>query len=128
MAQFAFEFWNRVDLLRKDMQLQDLARMAGISYKTLTNQRVEHRYPKAEDMKNIARVLGTTQEFLMTGVSPKMENGTSRVSISDCAEAVAVYNDDRLKALVRACLRDPRLLDVISAVRESSERTLGKQA
>ena len=128
MAQFAFEFWNRVDLLRKDMQLQDLARMAGISYKTLTNQRVEHRYPKAEDMKNIARVLGTTQEFLMTGVSSKMENGASRGSISDCAEAVAVYNDDRLKALVRACLRDPRLLDAISAVVESSERTLGKQA
>ena len=128
MAQFAFEFWNRVDLLRKDMQLQDLARMAGISYKTLTNQRVEHRYPKAEDMKNIARVLGTTQEYLMTGESRKTEYGIPKDSISECAEAVAVYKDDRLKALVRACLRDPRLLEIISAVIESSEKTLGKQA
>lgn len=125
MAQFAFEFWNRVDLLRKDMQLQDLARMAGISYKTLTNQRVEHRYPKAEDMKNIARVLGTTQEFLMTGENrDRKEERSSTLS----PEALAVENDDRLKALVRACLRDPRLLDIISAVVESSEKTLGKQA
>ena len=125
MAQFAFEFWNRVDLLRKDLQLQDLARMAGISYKTLTNQRVEHRYPKAEDMKNIARVLGTTQEFLMTGENrDRKEERSSTLS----PEALAVEKDDRLKALVRACLRDPRLLDIISAVIESSERTLGKQA
>lgn len=125
MAQFAFEFWNRVDLLRKDMQLQDLARMAGISYKTLTNQRVEHRYPKAEDMKNIARVLGTTQEFLMTGENrDRKEERSSTLS----PEALAVEKDDRLKALVRACLRDPRLLDIISAVIESSEKTLGKQA
>lgn len=125
MAQFAFEFWNRVDLLRKDLQLQDLARMAGISYKTLTNQRVEHRYPKAEDMKNIARVLGTTQEFLMTGENrDRKEERSSTLS----PEAKAVEKDDRLKALVRACLRDPRLLDIISAVIESSEKTLGKQA
>lgn len=125
MAQFAFEFWNRVDLLRKDMQLQDLARMAGISYKTLTNQRVEHRYPKAEDMKNIARVLGTTQEFLMTGENRyRKEERSSTLS----PEALAVEKDDRLKALVRACLRDPRLLEIISAVIESSEKTLGKQA
>lgn len=125
MAQFAFEFWNRVDLLRKDLQLQDLARMAGISYKTLTNQRVEHRYPKAEDMKNIARVLGTTQEFLMTGENrDRKEERSSTLS----PEALAVEKDDRLKALVRACLRDPRLLDIISAVIESSEKTLGKQA
>lgn len=125
MAQFAFEFWNRVDLLRKDMQLQDLARMAGISYKTLTNQRVEHRYPKAEDMKNIARVLGTTQEFLMTGENrDRKEERSSTLS----PEALAVEKDDRLKALVRACLRDPRLLEIVSAVIESSEKTLGKSS
>lgn len=125
MAQFAFEFWNRVDLLRKDLQLQDLARMAGISYKTLTNQRVEHRYPKAEDMKNIARVLGTTQEFLMTGENrDRKEERSSTLS----PEALAVEKDDRLKALVRACLRDPRLLEIVSAVIESSEKTLGKSS
>ena len=128
MPIFAFEFWERVDEKKKDMPLYELADKAGMSYKTLLNQRASNRFPKLNDVKSIAQALSTTAEYLMTGKSSEVQHQEKGLSISDCAEAVAVYKDDRLKALVRACLRDPRLLEIISAVVESSERTIGKQA
>lgn len=129
MAVFAFEFWKRVDELKGDMFLQELAEKAGLNYRTMRNQRSRCTFPKPADMQAIAKVLGTTQEYLMTGLgSPNVTTPKQEGTPCFSPEALAVENDDRLKALVRACLRDPRLLDVISAVVESSERTLGKQA
>ncbi len=134
---FAFEFWKRVDELKGDMFLQELAEKAGLNYKTMRNQRSNCTFPKSVDMQAIAKVLGTTQEYLMTGLG-EQSNTTSDVLLGGKAgaregaplspEALAVEKDDRLKALVRACLRDPRLLDIISAVVESSEKTLGKSS
>lgn len=123
MADFALEFWNRVDDIKGRMTLKELSERAGISYATMKDMRTRCRFPKKFMIQQIAEVLGVSEVFLVKGKEYQPQ-GVMCVS----PEALAVENDDRLKALVRACLRDPRLLEVVSAVIESSERTLGKQA
>ena len=122
MAEFALNFWNRVDDMRGSMTLKELADKAGVNYLTMKDMRSRCRFPKGYAINQIAEALNTTPDVLL-GRKAGAHEGASL-----SPEALAVENDDRLKALVRACLRDPRLLDVISAVVESSERTLGKQA
>ena len=128
MAELALQFWNRVDDMRGDMSLKELAERAGINYLTMKGMRSSCRYPKENAIMQIAEVLNTTPDILLSGKAKAQTKAGAREGASLSPEALAVENDDRLKALVRACLRDPRLLDIISAVVESSERTLGKQA
>ena len=65
-------------------------------------------------MLNLSKSLNVSIEYLLTGQDPY------RLS----AEAKAVNEDPELQAVVRAIVRDRRLLHVISAVVESSERTM----
>lgn len=114
--------------MRGDMSLKELAERAGINYLTMKGMRSSCRYPKENAIMQIAEVLKTTPDVLLSGKAKAQTKAGVRGGTSISPEALAVENDDRLKALVRACLRDPRLLEVVSAVIESSERTLGKQA
>lgn len=78
MALFASDFWNRIDELKGDIKLTQVAKTTGINYQTLRNQRSENRYPKKEDMEKLASYLSTTVEYLMTGTAshdaPHSEN------------------------------------------------------
>lgn len=125
MAIFAFEFWKRVDELRGERTLADISRATGIDNHKIRQQRSDNRFPKPEDLRKIAEYLGTSEEYLLTGLVKESE---ARKKDTMSPEALAVEKDDRLKALVRACMRDDRLLDIISAVVESSEKTLSKKA
>lgn len=108
----AFEFWRRADnlLSKKSMTLGDLSTQATLSYSTINSQRTRHSLPKVEQLLSMARALGVSMEYLLTGEGEVL-----------CAEAQAVQDDPELRALVRAISRDRRLLAAISAVVESYE-------
>ena len=109
----ALGFWNRVDESNSST-LKELCIKAGVDYKRVMHNRTDCRVPKAEDMLNLSKSLNVSIEYLLTGQDPY------RLS----AEAKAVNEDPELQAVVRAIVRDRRLLHVISAVVESSERTM----
>ena len=70
MALLGYEFWKRVDELRGDTKLSKLAN--DLNYTTIRNQRSENRYPKNEDISKIARYLGTTEGYLISGESGEL--------------------------------------------------------
>ena len=108
-------FWNRIDLKRGELTLKELADRANIPYNRIANQRSLLRVPTAEDLMNIAIVLNTTVDYLLYGMDE---------SFSICPEALAVQNDQNLQALVRAVRRDPRLIQIIGTLIESTERNI----
>ena len=105
---------------KRGTTIEGMLNSAGeISLNTYNGWKKRRILPRVDECYAIAKALGTTVEYLLTG-----ENG-----LSDSPEAKAVNESEELKALVRAVMRDPQLLQVISAVVKSSEKTLGnKQA
>ena len=68
MAEFAFEYWERVDKLRGTKPLSEIADAMGIKEQSLRNMRSECRYPKLSASRQLATYLNTTVDYLMTGV------------------------------------------------------------
>ena len=65
-----YAFWRNVDYCLGCRNIADLARESNISYNTIRNQRSQNTLPNGFDMLSIAKVLGTTVEYLMTGEEP----------------------------------------------------------
>ena len=63
-------FWITLDqfLYKKDMKLTQLARKAGIPYKTLLMQRTRRTFPKLDQAAAIAKALDISIDELVTGV------------------------------------------------------------
>lgn len=102
MALFAYDFWNRVDQLKGNIKLSQVAEETGIKYQTLRNQRSENRYPKKEDITKLAIYLKTTEEYLMTGATPAASPPTS--TSTDYVEGVMQQDPvvaDILASLIR---------------------------
>ena len=93
-----------------------LAEQSGIPYGTIHTQKARQSLPKADMLLSLAEALEVSADYLLTGRE-------SQASI--CKEAQAVNDSSELQALVRAVMRDPALLRVISAVVESSEKSVG---
>lgn len=110
----ARQFWVRVDNLRSNISLKEIASTANINYNSLRNKRSGKIaiLPNLQDSYAIARALNTSIEFLLTG-----ENFQEVF----CAEARAVNEDPELQALVRAVMKDRRLLSALASVITSME-------
>lgn len=108
------QFWLRFDelLQSKNSNIRNLCKDTGLLYGTINTQRTRHTIPKAEYLYLISRYLNVSIEHLLTG----LEDDSILLP-----EAKAVQNDKELQALVRAILRDRRLLSAISAVVNSYE-------
>ena len=109
-------FWLRVDRMLEQMQmtLGQMCQKLGLSYNTLNTQRKRNTLPKIEQLYGMASILNTSMEYLLTGKNLQILT----------TEAKAVNESEELQALVRAVIRDPKLLRIISAVVESSEKTI----
>lgn len=66
-----FYFWKHVDTSRGNRALADIASEAKINYQSLRDQRTNNRLPKLEDAYALAKELGVTLEFLLTGEKKK---------------------------------------------------------
>lgn len=112
MKDDAFGFWKRVDVLKGKMSLSEISLKAGIKYQQVRHLRSENRYPKANEIFSIAEILGTSSDFLIGGT-------TSNESIP---EIEFVRDNPLCRKIVRYLMEDERLLEVISAFIESSEK------
>jgi transcriptional regulator with XRE-family HTH domain len=64
----ATQFWQRYDkLIEKDLPVLN---KTGLSHSTLSTWKKESRFPRADAACQIAAVLNTTVEYLVTGKEP----------------------------------------------------------
>ncbi len=111
---FAYQFWKRIDALRGNTSLKDLSEKVGIKYQRIKEQRSSGRIPNADDLFRLSQTLGTSVEYLLTGKNQQ---------VYICPEAKAVNEDPELQALVRAIMKDRRLLSALASVITSMENT-----
>lgn len=64
----AIEFWNRVDDLRGRMSVRELAERSNISEGSFQTTRAMKTLPKLPFVYSVAKALGTTVEYLYTGI------------------------------------------------------------
>ena len=107
----AYAFWRNFDRFSANKTLKAVTEIAGVNYRTIKNQRSAVRLPNLDDAYALAKALKVSLDALLTG---------EEVKALSCKEAQAVERSPELQALVRAIIRDPNLLRIISAVIESS--------
>ena len=69
MSDLADSFWERVNTLIKSKKTkqQDVAEACGLSYQTFRGWITRSTYPDALQTVKIAKCLGTSVEYLVTG-------------------------------------------------------------
>jgi hypothetical protein len=67
------DFYSRVKLLAKKQNatLREFIVSLDLNYDTYYSQKALKNFPRLDDAVRIARALGTTVEFLVTGSGPK---------------------------------------------------------
>lgn len=63
----AYRFWKNVDAISDGVTLVALASKANLNYRTIKNQRSGNRMPGISEAYALAKALGTSIEFLLTG-------------------------------------------------------------
>ena len=74
MSDLADSFWERVNTLIKSKKTkqQDVAEACGLSYQTFRGWITRSTYPDALQTVKIAKCLGTSVEYLVTGMQPEL--------------------------------------------------------
>lgn len=111
MTVDAFGFWKRVDELKKGMSLSELSELANIKYQQVRHLRSENRYPKANEIYDIAKILGSSSDYLISGEDEK--------SVKD-EDLLFVRDNPLCRKIVRFLMEDERLLEVVGAFVESA--------
>ena len=113
------EFWDRVDILKGNRLLTDMASKTGIKYQHIRHLRSELRYPKADEIASIADFLNSTCDCLITG--------KTRGCLLSIESQYVEQNPDA-KLLVRAIMQNPHLLSVISTLLKTEVDVQNKEA
>lgn len=66
----AREFWNRFDSLRGSRTVKNIAESIGEEYELIRVQRTRMRTPKLHIAVKLAKEIGSTVEYLVTGGDP----------------------------------------------------------
>lgn len=115
MVDRGYEFWKRVDKIKGNLSLNDIANSAGINYRTMLNQRSQNRIPKKEQLIKIANAFGVSIGFLL---------GTEEIdNINITPEMEFVRDNEAARLLVRKMMENPSLLAALSAVAALSEKS-----
>jgi len=67
------EFYERVKRMakKKSRSLQEFILSVGLNHDTYYSQKTAGNLPRLEDALQISKALGTTVEYLVTGIEPK---------------------------------------------------------
>lgn len=101
MAEFAFQFWKRVDDVRGKVSLSQIAEAVGVKDQSIRAMRSQNRYPKADIQLKLAEYLGTTVDYLMTG-----KDSSTEPAAGLCSEAQFVQEHPESRAIVRIMMKD----------------------
>ncbi len=114
MDKDGFDFWRRVDSLKGSASLADLAAVMGVKPQSVKNMRSQCKLPRTLMVRALADYLGTTATFLLEGAAGPAAD-------IEPPEVAFVRSSPEARALVRAIMRDPALLQALSAVIQSAE-------
>ena len=88
------ELWMRIDELRGRMSMRELCERTGLSEPSMQTTRVMGTVPKVNTLYTIAKLLGTTMEYLYTGEREDWDDSVifrkmaSSQQLMDIAEAL----------------------------------------
>ncbi len=119
MDNEVYNFWGRVDDLRGEKTLGELAAGMGLKEQSLRAMRSQMRYPKADALSRLADSLGTTTEYLVHGKGDAVER--------DLPEVEFVRRSPEARTLIRAIMQDPALLSALSLVIESTRANIDRE-
>lgn len=105
----AEEFWERFDQQRKKtgLSIKEITEKLGLSYPLLITQRSRKIFPSITCACKIAKIVGTTVEYLATGersgvvLEKPIQAGEERMLPLDIIVALARSSDEDLKLVRR---------------------------
>lgn len=106
METYVYDFWKRVDELRGQISLKELADMTGIRYSRIRDSRSLCRAPGIYDVVKISEALGVSMTYLVTG----------KDSLMLTPEMIFVRDNKTARLLIRKMMDNPALLEALSAV------------
>lgn len=98
------DFWERVDglLVTLDIGITDLSAELGYDKSTLSRLKTKDSDPKASLVTALARRLGTTTDYLLTGTPPSnAPSGGSSMLDRVLSSAIAMLDEDQKARLLR---------------------------
>lgn len=113
MADLAFQFWERVDRLRGNKTLSELALVMDIKEQSLRAMRSQCRYPKGPAIQALASFLDSTPEYLVSGVESDNEKVIKHDSVIDF-----VKTNEKIHDIVQAMMDNPDIIPHIAALVE----------
>lgn len=120
METNAYKFWERVDRIldTRNETLVSFADGIGQKYSTIKMWRNRVVYPRTEYLFTISSYLGTSIDWLITGIE------TSVLS----REQIAVAEDSEIRYMVNIMMKDRTTLPLVSALLRKAENLAEKQA
>ena len=95
------DFWKRFEAQMNALSLtkKEIAAMSGINYSSFIGYATKGRLPKTEEAVKIAKVLGTSVEYLVSGEEPDSEECTQVINLPS-GQAIAPVFDEEPTVLV----------------------------
>lgn len=110
MNDKGYDFWKRIDAIRKTKTLSSICNATDIKYSRVKDNRSDNRLPSLEDAYKIANYLGCSMEYLLTGES-----------YVACLEADYVIKNKEARLLVKRIMNKPSLLGALSQIMDLSD-------
>ena len=111
----AYAFWNRVDKVSK-FSSKELSLKLEINYRTMLDMRSRCRFPSIENIVRISNILNVSIDWLLTGEDTKTE------------EALYVEQNPDARLLIRALMKNPAILPLISTLLKTEVDVQNKEA
>ena len=112
----AYAFWNRVDKV-SNFSSKELSIKLEINYRTMLDMRSRCRFPSIENIIRISDILHVSIDWLLTGEAYKQTE-----------EALFVEQNPDAKLLIRALMKNPAILPLISTLLKTEVDIQNKEA
>lgn len=112
----AYAFWNRVDKV-SNFSSKELSLKLEINYRTMLDMRSRCRFPSIENIIRISDILHVSIDWLLTGEAYKQTE-----------EALYVEQNPDARLLIRALMKNPAILPLISTLLKTEVDALNKEA
>lgn len=112
----AYAFWNRVDKV-SNFSSKELSLKLEINYRTMLDMRSRCRFPSIENIIRISDVLHVSIDWLLTGEAYKQTE-----------EALYVEQNQDARLLIRAIMKNPAILPLVSTLLKTEVDIQNKEA
>ena len=112
----AYAFWNRVDKV-SSLSSKELSIKLEINYRTMLDMRSRCRFPSIENIIRISDILNVSIDWLLTGEEHKQTE-----------EALYVEQNQDARLLIRAIMKNPAILPLVSTLLKTDVDVQNKEA